>query len=500
MDLAPDLVLLEVFSFVSVEERFGKLRLVCRRWKQVVEFKIQKDLVVYGGEFPFKNRWPSDYRQTDHLNTAAKPFFDFYLINDHYKAIKRLFLCGINLVGLERKGLLAKLLECMCQVEELSIDQRNVELSPVVKEDRVRENWSFNLDGWTFPNLKVLNVIQRFEAKASINAPRLEKLILRDFYFTRGNQSKGPMIALSHPERLKSLQCPLIDKETAVFSNLLHLSAEHVKLDFHLSHHRNLKWLNLCVSFCDYLNLNDRFDFHKTIEGLIEQRRELKLDDLEITNFGTKCEVASTWYKVENLNSVFKIYPDDLSRLKKHFTIDYLPWETMLFIWFMPNLNREGLGKFCRSRLNIEFVNVRKVLEDQKMDPNLLIKFLVEIGGVKYLVIDKCIGFTCPFDQRFYDQLTKVPYIGALKIRGTSLVTDFEFICRIRFLNGIGLRLESHAIDSFYEAFKRSKIRMLHCICRFSILEFRNNRITIWSGLQKKDEFDNLDDAFATLK
>ena len=479
MDLIPDLALLEVFSFVRIEERFGKLRLVCRRWKQVVEFQIQKDLVVYENEFPFKTRWSSDHRQTDHLNTVAKPFFDFYLIKGHHKAIKRLFFYEINLADIE--ALMAKMLECMCQLEELSIDQPKTESLWISYEVRKKENWSFNLDGLTFPNLKVLSVKQKFKTKASITSPRLEKLVLSDYHFMK-NQLKGLMLTLSHPDCLKFLQCQQVDKETGVFQNLEHLSAQDVKLSFSLSYHGKLKRLDLCTSS------------HEAIEELVEQRRKLNLD-LEITNFGVKDDVTSTRNRVRNVNSICFQFYGGLDHLVKNFAIDYLPWTVQFYSAFY--LNFKGLSELCRSRITIEIVIAKK---DWQPDPDLLIKFLVEIGGVKCLIIHRC-----PFDQNFYNQLEKVPYIGFLYIHGSMLcATDFEFICRIKFLNRICLCVRRPGFESFCEAFKRSKVRILSMGITDGEgtysprLKVMNNQITVW--LKKLIVFDNLDDAFAIIK
>ena len=96
MDLLPDLAILEVFSFVSVEKRFKILRLVCRRWRKIVDCQIQENLVVYETEYPFKHRWPSDSRPIQLQHVVGKLFFDFYLTNNRYKAIKRLLLSRID--------------------------------------------------------------------------------------------------------------------------------------------------------------------------------------------------------------------------------------------------------------------------------------------------------------------------------------------------------------------------------------------------------------------
>lgn len=491
MALLPDLVLLELFSFVSAEEKFGTLRLVCRRWRQVVEFQVQRDLVVYENVHPLKDRWPSDDRQIDLLDTVGQPFFEFCLANGHCKAIKRLFLCGIDLAGFERKGLMPKLLECVCQLEELSVDQTKI--APDVAWGVFQR---LNLNGLTLLNLKVLSVKQLFYMKPSIIAPKLKKLVLWDPCFDYLNRGKGLMISVSHPERLSSLQCQQIDKETRAFPNLLQLSARHVKRDFTLSPHRKLKKLDLCLYPRRRLDYSS--NFHVTTERLMEQRSELKLDDLEITNFGVKDEVTSSWLGVNNEAATYLgLFDGDLDRLAKNFTIDYLPWR----VWCGCSVNRHDLfGELARTRLNIEIVTVGS--ENEQLDPDLLIKFLVEIGGVKCLTFGRC-----SLPQEFFDQLPTVSYIGIFSMRNQQQVlTDFGFISSMRFLNQIELSTEKFAFDSFFGAFKRSKIKNLfisiwRCYGRSYHLMLRNNRIRLWSRIKNWNcDFDNLDAALTVFK
>ena len=326
MDLAPDLVLLEVFSFVSVEKKFTTLRLVCKRWKQVVEFQIQRELVVYQREHPLKVRWPSDNRQINPLNAAAKPFFDFGLINNHYRSIKRLFLSQVAWTGFKPKGLLGKLVKCICQLEELSIDQDVI--CPFKEElyGGKNQSWSPILNRLTLTDLKVLSVKQDFKRKISITAPRLEKLVIWDYDYS-SNQTKGLMIALSHPEVLKSLQCQQIDQKMRAFPNLVQLSAQYVKPDFELSHHPKLKRLDLYIS---RPSLENPFNFHTTIERLLKQRAKLKLEHLEITNFGVKDAVINNPFNLGSSPGRFYLNVHDIGNLIENptdFTIDYLPWK-----------------------------------------------------------------------------------------------------------------------------------------------------------------------------
>lgn len=494
MDLLPDLALLEVFSFVSVEERFEILRLVCRRWRLVVEFQIQQDLIVYEDLHPFKCRWPSDNRQIDSLNAVGKLFFAFSLLNGYCKGIKRLFLYQIVWTSFQRNELMAKLADRLCQLEELSIEQQS---SSCTWAPYTRKNVSFDLNGLIFPNLRVLSVKQEFQTKANVIAPRLEKLVLWDRWFNV-NQARGLAITLSHPECLKSLECDIIDDHTRLFSNLTHLSAQHVKRNFHLSNHLTLKRLDLCVSTTDFYG---PIDFYETVEDLVKQRKELKLNDLEITNFGAKEDVFGQAHSFTNeFSGYFDCGEDSIDHFVKNFTVDHLPWN----IGFSDLLyHHKGLSELCRSRLNIRYVFVG---ETQPPDPTLLIKFLVDIDGVKCLSI----GDQCPLGQEFYDQLPKVPYIAILNTRGHLLVQNFEFISSIRFLSETRLMVRRSAVDSLWEAFRRSKIKRFWIkLSREKLswrafgptLEFNLNKFVLRNFAEFREiKFDCLDAAFASFK
>lgn len=479
MDRLPDLALLEVFSFINVEERFKTLRMICKRWKQVVEFQTQNDLVVYGREYPLKHRWPSDNRRVDIQSVIRKSLFDLYLTNGYYKAIKRLFLYRIDYSGLERVGLMTKLVDCICQLEELSIDQTPYLLSPFNNQIGYE---NINLDGLTFPNLRVLSVKQMFRAKASITAPKLEIFVIWNGSF---QGYKEPLkITLSHPERLRCLQCPLIGQEINVFSNLEHLSAQHAKLDFDLSNHQKLKQLDLCV--CIVFERAE-FSIHETIEVLMKQKEQLKLDHLKITQFGTENPIIDhRLFRTSFGSGEFCPY-NSVRSFTKNLTIDYLPWSICLQWWdFLPTT--EGFSELCRTRLNVERVNLFEC--DQS---NLVIKFLVEIGGVKSLRMQNC-----SFDQQFFDQLTTVPYIAVLQIIRFFNVTDFEFISGIKFLGGLSLYVDpDFPLDSFFGVLKKCKIRRLKLQIvaankkaysgRGPRLEMENNKILLRIGRPKRD-------------
>lgn len=499
MDPLPDLVWLEVFSFVSVEDRFKTLRLVCKRWKQMVEFQIQKELVVYESEHPIKKLWPSNDRPIDMLTIIGRiSFFNFYLNNGHYKAIKRLFFGRIDWTRLQGDRLMANLIDCLCQLEELSIDQIPYD-SDWFNNDAPYDIFALptehniKLHGLTFPNLRVLSVKQDLPKKISITAPRLEILVVWNLFFNDlYDYHHYLMITLSHPERLRYLQCQLINQETRVFSNLERLSALHVKLDFDLSHYRKLKRLDLCLVWA-----HRQSEFYQTIEQLKKQKEKLRLNHLEITQFGAKDEVISNRLCRKYLGEGILFSTSELDSFLKNFTVDYtIPWSIRL-TWHDSPTTTRGFNGLCRSRLNIEYVHV---LESKLLKSDLLVKFLVEIGGVRHLTLQNC-----SFYEKHFEKLTTVPYIASLAIGGPLPATEFEFICNINFLNELILYVNpSFAVDSFFNAFKRSKIQRLMLQIGTAVwkgycgrgprLMIQNNQILLKVGCPGRElKFDNLD-------
>ena len=380
----------------------------------------------------------------------------------------------------------------MCQLEELSIDQTDNEMYP----DDLRRNVA-NLDDLTLPNLKVLSVKQFFKAKISITAPRLEKLIVWDQYFMIEQPRQDLMIVLSHPERLKSLQCQRANLKAQQFPNLEQLTVLNVVLDFDMSNFPKLRRLDLCLCSSS--------GFHGDTENLLEQRRRLQMNDLVITNLGTKAQVGNRNCILTNPSpECIQFHLGwDVGCFVKNFMADYLPWE-LSFDWTVCRYER--LGALGRFRLNIKCVSISTKRRRRLPDSNSLVKFLVEVGGVK------CLEFTdCSFTQEFYEKLTTVPYIGHLSMDfEPNLAPDFDFIGKIRWLNAISLNVDRFTVDSFWLAFKRTKIKKLEIVIaqeneRSSfMLELRKNRNALkfrcFGTVDKDREFDSKDAAFSALK
>lgn len=447
----PDLILLEVFSLVSVRERYLTLRLVCHRWKQLAEHQLKAEgtLVVYEEEEdrPFHRRWLSDNRRLSCLE--IQPFFNLLLANCHYRWLKKLCLYRVDEANFERAGLMEKLADCLSQLEELSIDRTQL-IWPDIRYKNI------NLQGLTFPNLRALSVKQKLDGKVSITAPRLEKLVVWAICYM--NVPKTLIIDVSHPERLKYLQCDSINVETRKFANLEHLICQNVRSDFDLSHFPKLRRLDLC------LNLDSFFDqpFLPRIESLLKQKKQLKLDQLEITHFGVR-DLDLKW------GFVYSDIPFEKCRFLFHkrnielllgnysnFTVDQLPWLGLIYYPIELQCHKHLVS--CCSKINTQAVVVDQDHSKIPPDPALLIRFLVDIGGVRSLTINNC-----SFRQEFYDQLKTVPFIGDLALaEGALLPTNFDFICDIKFLYRVDF-LESDSnqirVDSLQENLKKSKIR-----------------------------------------
>ena len=515
MDL-PDLVLLKVFSFLNIEERFQTLRLVCRSWKQLVEYqiKVQKSAIVYNRHRPFHRRWPDD-RALSSAETMDQSFFQFCLANDHYKQIKKLYLYRISGTSLESAGLMTTLTQCMLQLQVLSIDRSHLASYASAFEEKPFEREEISLHGLAFPNLRTLSVKQTFYEKVRITAPLLEKLIVWDFGVNEFLEEDNLMLVLSHPERLRYLQCDFItNEEIQKFTNLDALFVKYLKRDFNLSHCPKLRRLDLCLRI---VLLRNRPDFVlDSIEGLLEQKKQLHRDHLKITNFGVRNESGNMFQSSLSAtmhDDRFEFREDGLRHLLRKENYSkiaefQLPWIGHLY--YPTILQRAKRLASCCHMLNIQAVYVGsdeswKARTKPAPDPELLIKFLIEIGGVRYLKIGKY-----SFSQEFYDQLSTVPFITELIIIENALPpSNFKFICCIKFLAAIYIYNFRASIDSFQENVKKTKIRDFRIEIRtvfwfdrkenHYVLGYRTKK-KIDSSRWKKIEFDNMEEAFEYLK
>lgn len=241
-----------------------------------------------------------------------------------------------------------------------------------------------------------------------------------------------------------------------------------------------------------------------TIDKLIKQKRALKMDGLEITNFGVK--EGTTDYGSVNIYDSLELgfYGNTLDHFVRHFAVDYLPWG-ISFYCSVSQLGR--LRELYCTKLNIETLKIAGKVWEEPHTHQLLIEHLVEMGGVR------CLNVLCQLPQEFYDQLATVPYIAHLIISRTQLslscvyFVDFEFIRNIRFLNDLDLSIGRFALDSFFDAFKKSKIRRLsvRIECPTSRkgvqLDLKMNRIVLWLRRPIRTvEFNSLDDAVDAFK
>lgn len=493
MDLLeiPDLILLEMFSFLKIQERFHTLRQVCRRWKQLVEYQLetQTRAIVYDQERPFHRRWPSENRKLSSLEIVNQPFFNFCLANGHFKRLKKLYLYLVSGPSFESVGLMAKLIKCMCHLEELSIDRSNLGLFTW------EPNQNINLQGFTFKNLKTLSVKQRLNEKVSINAPRLERLTVWGLYQDYPDSVSDLMIVPSHPERLKYLECDFISGETQKFPNLVQLWAQHVRSDFSLSHYPKLRQLNLCLNESIP---HRRQNFLLSIESLLQQRKQLKLDHLEITNFGVRnkelTHLIESEYPPHNDRFCFwGPHVQELLSNYSNFTADRLPW--VATVHYPVHLqHHRHLASFC-SRINVQILRVNKYDCKYELDPVLLIKFLIEIGGINHLGIGKC-----SFGQEFYEQLKTVPFVTYLELSELSLMpSNFNFICNVKFLTGMFLHQDRIPIVSIQENVKKINIQVLSIEEKDFFLNFTKDLIKV-QLVGKEIIFESLDEAFAFLK
>lgn len=169
----------------------------------------------------------------------------------------------------------------------------------------------------------------------------------------------GLMLVLSHPEKLRYLECQEINAGLRAFVNLEQVVAQQVKLDFHLSNNPTLKKIDLCFDPRSFFQeSNESNEYYQNIRSLIDQQIILGLNDLEITNFGIQADqsqLTAMWMpRMSDPRDFFVLGENEISYLVRNyslFEVDHIPWR---FCVFYPNsMQYHRHLSECLSKLNI---------------------------------------------------------------------------------------------------------------------------------------------------
>ena len=211
MSEMPDLVLLKIFGFFGISQRF-RLRLVCKRWRFLVDQVKQRNLCFYGFNFPRENDLSPNRElevQSDEMVWTEKEV-NFNFETTFFRKLERLFLCHI-----ERPVnwiFQINQLECL---KELTIAGIFLESIETLKLE--------------LKNLEVLSLRESYFYSLELNTPHLSTLVL---WKTRRK------VKVLFPEKVTFLECedfiidlkPFVNLETLLVRKLKVNLADHPKL------------------------------------------------------------------------------------------------------------------------------------------------------------------------------------------------------------------------------------------------------------------------------
>ena len=493
MDL-PDLVLSRIFSHLNLDitDKF-RLRLVCKRWKEFIDLQIgaKRSLCVYDecaywvdelNCYPYKDRWPSNGELISHSDVLTQTLFENRL--GHFWGIQRLALHRTRKETFGDQKVLPKLLELLSSgLVELTLFATGL----------VKEDGPVKLKRLSFPVLKSLSVKDEFTEPLQIVAPELEKLIIEHCAKYETRFERNPPVVLSNPEKLKHLECPMVDQFTPKYlPNLEHLTVRCMEqLPFDISDYHKLKRLDLWISI-----------FHSEpepmFENFLQQKRNLRMKELTITHFGfKKCfaiqagpgsfpEFANMLYLddrtaaiIENLAEFIDAYLD------QRFGIFLCPVD-LDHLSHLDSL----VGFFCRT--NFVELSVESFSCEQS---DRLIRFMRGVQGLETLRLNKC-----KFSQQFYELLKSVLFISELVLRDCSEIETYDFIGHINGLVHCEVYQKTAPFEPFFSAFKKSKLTSL--LFRTSNLNFwlQSKTCFFYLNSEIEKEFESPEDLYEFLQ
>lgn len=288
IDQLPDLVLFQLFSLLSCEEKI-RLKAVCRRLNCLLTdhlTEIPRRLFVHNEVISLSETWGSPDQPTKHKEFIHLKLFLRCLEVGYFKKVKCLYLYELDVPNKSSPYGNPLLLSCLAQLDELFVTN--------------------GMDFYDLPNLKSISIKRSCWKPVQIKSQKLEMLIFWNF-------PQKP-VTLSNPEMIRHIECTHFgEKEFQLdaFLNLEYLNCQSITANFQLSKYPKLKKLGVCPSKD---RLENEFDI---VNRLIAEKQALRRSDLEITVSGFK-ELSSIAYRGDR--GTFDLEFEDLRKLKENFS------------------------------------------------------------------------------------------------------------------------------------------------------------------------------------
>ena len=408
MSELPDLVLLQVFRLFGITQRF-RLRLVCKRWRFLVDQVKQSNLCLYEQDFPRKNELSPNRElevQPDEMvwiNTENKAIL---ILETTFRKLERLFLFRI-----ENLDNLIFQIDRLDRLKELCIDFPGSLLNLKLE----------------LKNLEVLSIRETDVYYLELNTPNLSTLVLWSGFGRR-------QVNVLFPEKVTFLECDDFPIDLKQFVNLETLFAR--KLAVNLVDHPKLKVLDL------------RDEEEELWKNLRQQASARK--DLTIYSFGFKnifcpnltSEPVQMFGNFENF--VFEHH--ELLELPIPFKID-LNYHKFL----------SAFGSKIPKSLFQKLINIRAIQVESYQSVN-------HLDLISLLKESKCFFLSVPSDlnvlpQTFYDSLPGC-FLEHLAISDRMILPwdepndlKFDFLPKLTRLQvlSLDLRREELPLDSIGE-------------------------------------------------
>lgn len=283
-----DLILFEIFAHLPLYDLLVSIRSVCKLWKSVCQdliLKHRKELVFFHKMLPRPLLWQHDRRPID-LDSSLIVNSAFKLsneLNETFKEITNLYIATYQDIFLNRQEL-SDFVHSFGRLENLEIRHLN---------DLVESTVPYEIQ-LSMPNLRTLWLDGYNDRVLNLNCPKLLKLSVVDNFQMNADFFSSINLRFL---RVKSFAYHrlfrLLNLETLMFCK---------SIQIHLADFPSLKRIHLFRHKKAHFNEAER---EQMLRGLLEQRRNLRRDDLEIFYEGMRCTEDDVRDLIDNNKSQF---------------------------------------------------------------------------------------------------------------------------------------------------------------------------------------------------
>ena len=440
MNDLPEIVLIIIFKKLDLSERL-KLRLVCVKWKQIIESLWVKNVSIVESLFNKREKWNTiglesiDYRN---LLYYSKPSLNQRLLTRLFNTAKPEELAN-SLQLVTRHQMFAKLKLMFISLPSINNFRFEEYINPYF--DQLEELACLGMSfGKTCLSLSKLKVLSMHGLRINSNTIKLELPSLYKF-LTGGKLS---IFEFVHPQSVTHLFLKEDDKSIVQFENLKYLTC--------------IWYTNESVIFSNLSKLEEiHYDCVEAIQSVDfaavqKAKQSAGRNEIKIIVLGINYED----YRLQNSTDI------TLRRLVQHYLAGKLNSPRILS--FIPEIEFEQLIDLYEYRelprnFKNSFSNIRSVRVSGKIEANIKLFFtlLDNYPNIYSLSLDR--AFDGPDEQRYYNSLPfycknirilKIYFVDQPKVINLRFIQKFGYLQQFQ----TNLVMESDFIRSLFETLK----------------------------------------------